>query len=172
MQGVQKAIHKFFNQFCPAYNESIIVNKDTVFPYITYSFGVSEMFENAFGSFQIWDRAENSLRLDAVADKVAKEISNVTGVLIPVVTDETFEYFDIDTGDWVEFELVNMLEVTKNFYQQYPNGKFDWYSHSGITTGALKIFRGSPFLQLLPINPDEREIIRYSGNIEIRSYLY
>ena len=171
MIGIQKAMRKFYNQFAPAYNEQILVTPNTLFPYITYTVNTSEIFTSALSTFQIWDKAENTLRLDGISKMIHQAIPNIVGGLVPILEDEIYEFYDDNTGMWVKFNLEDMTSLTADFYSQNPDSKFEWRENGGNTVGALKIFRGTPFMQMMPVNPDERELIRYLGNIEIRNYL-
>lgn len=173
MTNIHMAMQNFYSQFAPAYQNAMFVNEDTVFPYITYDVYATEVLEDTLSSFQVWHKANNTVELDAIADKIKAVIKPVVGCMVEVKDEIVFEWYDLGGDMWVPFLPENFQTVVQNFYAEYPEepNAFQWRSSEGKTVGVLKLTRGSPFLQLLPIIPTEREIIRYAGNVTIRSYL-
>jgi len=171
MTSIQRTIHAFFSQFAPSFPNWIIVDNDTVFPYIIYDFNAPDIFQTTSISFQIWDRANNTINIDAISDKIIKNIQAAIGTVISVYSNEIYEYYDPDTESWQQFNIENFADIAKSFKSNFPDNEFTWVEHGGESIGALRLSRGSPFINSMPINPDEREFVRYFGNIDVKSYL-
>lgn len=168
---IQIAVQKFYSQFSAAFPEALEVPSSAEVPYITYDFKSGDLFTSSLMTFQIWDKANNMIKLNEIADKIEKAIPVMIGTQIPVIRDAKYEWHDIKNDNWIEFKLSEFSQVARLFCESYPDGSFEWRESGGKKAGVLRLFRGAPFIQPIPINPAEREIVRYLGNIEIKNYV-
>lgn len=171
MTETQAAMHRFYSQFCLAIPESVLVDEDSVFPYITYDYRTSETMLSQLCTFQIWDRADHITRINDIANQIEKSIPSIVGTMIKVEKDIIFEWQNPIHGNWIQFELADFSLIVKEFHSNFKGKEFTYRQMNGVQTGVLKLLRGTPFIQSMPINETEKELKRYMGNIEVKHYL-
>lgn len=168
MTNVQNAFNQFFSQFADNVYLETLVPEGAPFPRVTYSFATSDIFTNILTNFQIWDRASNTLNVQAIADRITEAIPVQVGTQIEIKGGAAFEWYNPSTGTWIEFAIEDFVRIATEFRQRY-GGDLEWREVAGKVIGTLRFFRGSPFLQYR--NTDEINLIVMYGNIEVRSNL-
>jgi len=171
MTALQNTMHAFFSQFALAYPESVVVDGTTKFPYITYDYKSGESMTTQLCTFQIWDRADHIIKINAIADQIEKAIPAIIGVSLRVLDGIINEWQDPLTEEWHEFEMAEFSNIVKQFYKDFTDAEFKYRQIGGDSTGFLKLMRATPFIQSLPVNMEEKELRRYTGNIEVKHYL-
>lgn len=169
MTSIQNAFNQFFSQFADNVYLEILVPIGAPFPRLTYSFATSDIFTNILISFQIWDESGHTLNLQAIADRITEAIPATVGTTLEIKSDTIYEWYNPSIGVWIEFALEDFVRIATEFRQQYSRD-LEWRKSTGKTTGILRLFRGTPFLQ--PRTTDEINLIAYYGNIIVRSYVF
>lgn len=175
MLELQNALIQFFKQFT---NNVFVVEAvdptGILFPRIVFRYATTDLFGNTQYTFQIFSRSTSTLESLLISKKIEQALPVMSGTKLSIGGGAVYEYFNYHTDKWVVFDLDNFNAIfqqhVKDFPpQQYPDKPFQWREAPGKVSGAIRLYRGSPFIQQQP--SDDSNIVIFYGNIEARSLL-
>lgn len=167
MQAIAFAWQAFYGQFAPyVFSDGDLIEdpQNTKYPRITYSYQVSDFFNNSLSTFQVWDYGFNNARLFEVCDKISLAVPVQSGTEIIIPGETYFEYLNPISGFWVRFEIADFQEIAEEFAPKV----IEWRRVETDTSGAIEIHRGSPFLTP---SPKDEQLSRAMYGTLISRYL-
>lgn len=145
MQQIAIAWQSFFEQFTPyVYTDGQFIDDPTniLFPRITYSYSISDTFQNTLTTFQVWDWSFNDSRIWEICNKIAEAVPVEVGTEIIISGETYFEYLNPTTGVWTRFEVGDFQAIA----DQFAPAPIEWRKVERESAGGINIKRGSPFL--------------------------
>lgn len=149
MQQIAFAWQSFFEQFAPyVFSEGDLIDDPTnvLYPRITYSWSMGDVFTNTLTTFQVWDYSFNNARVLEVCGKITEVVPIESGTAIIIPGEVYHEYRNPITGIWQRFEIGDFQSIA----DQFAPTPIEWRRVEGKSAGEIAIWRGSPFLTPRP----------------------
>lgn len=165
IQSIEIAWRNWFLQFAPfVFTDGELIQdpNNSLYPRITFSYSLTDVFVNSLTTYQVWTYSHNNAELWTVCDKIAEAVPVETGTEIIIPGETYFEYLNPITEFWVEFEITDFQSIADEFA---PTA-IEWRRVESESAGGINIKRGTPFLT--PSPKDEELSRAMYGTLQAR----